>query len=388
MRKRKIFRKLYKDSYTFQVTVGYHNGQQKRKTYSVKGTLRDARAKYNDVVHSMQHVSYIEPTKLTVKEFLEPIWLRQREPGFRLRTVESYKRIIHDIVGEIGFVRLQQLRASDLKALYEKLAKERELSQRTLAKYHAMLSSALADAAADDLIVVNPCSKMKRNARPKSTKRYSETITLLDLDQIKTLLLTADGEGHQTAALAHLLVKGGLRKNEAAGTQWKDIDFASGTLTITRQLVVIGPEPVFGPPKSGKDRVIDLDDETLQRLSAHKKGQAELKLANRLHYHDIGLVFAKESRSNTDKLGMPLGTNNLGYRWLDPLLTKAGLPHVRVHDLRHCCAALMIFNGESLQTISERLGHKDMTVTATVYAHLLKGMQREAANRLGAALHG
>jgi integrase len=98
----------------------------------------------------------------------------------------------------------------------------------------------------------NPCSKMKRNARPKSTKRYSETITLLDLDQIKTLLRMADAEGHQSAALTHVLVKAGLRKNEAGGMQWKDIDFTAGTLTITRQLVVIGPEPIFGPPKSGK----------------------------------------------------------------------------------------------------------------------------------------
>ena len=296
--------------------------------------------------------------------------------------------MIQDVVDALGDVRLQQLRASDLKAFYLALAHKRGLSQRTMAKYHAMLHSALKDAENDDLIAANPARKV--TGKPKVTSRYSETMTLLTIEQIQAVMRAAKDDA-QSAALMAVFLDAGLRKNEAAGLRWQDVDLDAARIRVTRQLVVIGPEPVFGPPKGGRDRVVDLDSDTVKLLAAHRKAQAVLKLANRLHYRDLGLVFAKEERDRKrkhDVLGMPLATNNLGARWLDPLLTKAGCPHIRVHDLRHCCAAMLIANGEPLKAVADRLGHKDTTVTSQVYEHLFPGAQKEVARRLGAVIHG
>ena len=103
-------------------------------------------------------------------------------------------------------------------------------------------------------------------------------------------------------------------------------------------------------------------------------------------YKDLGLVFARDDPGKF--LGCPLQSPNLGKEWLDPLLAKAELPHIRVHDARHCCASLMIQNGEHTETIAARLGHSNSGITQRIYSHLMPGMQREAANRLGAVLHG
>jgi integrase len=124
---------------------------------------------------------------------------------------------------------------------------------------------------------------------------------------------------------------------------------------------------------------------------AHKRTQAELKMANRGTYHDHGLVFAKEYgdlNQRLDKLGHPLQANNLGERSLTKLCKSANVKRITIHGLRHTSATLLLAGGEPVHVVSERLGHRDATVTLTVYAHVLKSHQQGAADRLSTLLHG
>jgi integrase len=129
----------------------------------------------------------------------------------------------------------------------------------------------------------------------------------------------------------------------------------------------------------------------VELLRAHKRHQAEIKLANRPIYHDHGLVFAKEwgqLRRRPDSLRQPLQINNLGQHEFDKLIATAQVRRIKFHGLRHTCATLLLRAGEPVHVVSERLGHKTAQMTLDVYAHVLPDMQRNAAATIGGLLHG
>src|SRR5262245_37088147 len=100
-----------------------------------------------------------------------------------------------------------------------------------------------------------------------------------------------------------------MRKSELCGLGWKHVDLEAAQITVECQLTKPGPEPTFGLPKNGRSRTITITSETVELLRAHKRSQAELKMANRSAYHDHGLVFAKDYVDlcqRLDKLGHPL----------------------------------------------------------------------------------
>jgi integrase len=161
-------------------------------------------------------------------------------------------------------------------------------------------------------------------------------------------------------------------------------------VTFQRQLLKPGPSPVFGPVKNKTPRTVEIAAETVALLRRHRSHQAELKLANGEHYHDHGLVFAKEWGDLTrrrDTLGEPLQANNLGQREYAQLVKAAGVRQIKFHGLRHTCATLLLQAGVPAHVVQRRLGHKKIEITLTVYAHALPAMQQDAAARLAAVLH-
>jgi integrase len=165
----------------------------------------------------------------------------------------------------------------------------------------------------------------------------------------------------------------------------------TGTVTFVRQLVKPGRSPEFGPVKNGVPRTVNLADETVELLKAHKRCQAEVKMRNRTSYHDLGLVFAKEwgdLHGREDSLGLPLQSNNLGQRQFARMLKAANVKRISVHGLRHTSATLLLKAGVPAHVVQQRLGHKRIEMTLGIYAHCLPSMQQDAAKRLGALLYG
>src|SRR4029453_13307497 len=131
--------------------------------------------------------------------------------------------------------------------------------------------------------------------------------------------------------------------------------------TSQRQLLKPGGEPVFGAVKGKTPRTIEIAPETVALLRRHRGHQAELKLANGPHYHDHGLVFAKEWNDLTrghDSLGVPLSMCNLGAREYVRLIKTARVRRIKFHGLRHTCATLLLQAGVSRHVVQRRLGHK------------------------------
>jgi len=113
-----------------------------------------------------------------------------------------------------------------------------------------------------------------------------------------------------------------------------------------------------------------------------RRRQAQERLRAGTDYTDHGLVFATP-------MGQPLDKHNLVHRHFKPILEAAGLPkELRLYDLRHSCATLLLAAGENAKVVSERLGHAGITLTLDTYAHVLPTMQRQAADKLEAILFG
>ncbi|MEV4086332.1 site-specific integrase [Nonomuraea fuscirosea] len=155
-----------------------------------------------------------------------------------------------------------------------------------------------------------------------------------------------------------LIALRGLRRGEGAGLRWKDIDLEAGSAGIHWQITQLGWETIQGKPKTeASDRVIALDNDTVAVLRAHRRRQAAERLAAGDAWVDSGFVF-------TDEVGQPLHPQQVSDQFYR-LAYAAGLPPVRLHDLRHGAASLMLAAGVDLKVVQETLGHVSPPSPAT-----------------------
>jgi integrase len=169
----------------------------------------------------------------------------------------------------------------------------------------------------------------------------------------------------------------GLRRGELLGLRWRDIDLAAGTLTVRSTRVAVGADVVEGPPKTRRSRrVLPLDRLSEHALYVHRKAQtAASSKRGRLPSE---YVF-------TNDLGKPLSPGRVSRRFTE-LVTAAGLPRIRFHDMRHTSATLGLAGGESLKEVSARLGHSSIVVTADTYLTPPDHLARQSAVRLARTL--
>ncbi len=285
----------------------------------------------------------------------------------------------------LGGIRLQQLKPTDLKRYYN----ESSRSPTTLEQHHTLLHSALKAAQLQGLVQRNVASLVVgKPHRPEG--REDVLHHCWEAAEARRFIAAAKERGPQSAAFYTLALDTGARKGELCGLKWTDIDLDAGTVVMVRQLIKPGPSPLFGPLKNGESRTISVAPETVALLRKRKAHQAALTLANRAHYHDHGLVFAKEwehLQRHGDTLGHPLQMNNLGQHEYRRLVKQARVRPIKFHGLRHTCATLLLQAGVPPQVVQARLGHKRIEITMGIYAHALPSMQQDATTKLAAILH-
>lgn len=254
---------------------------------------------------------------------------------------------------------------------------ERRPSARTVQYTHAVLRSALQQAVREELVGRNVARLVETPAVEKTE------VKPLTRTEVRMLLRTATD--HRLYALWLLLVSTGLRRGEALGLTWADIDFERKQLRVRRNLQRIRRELVFGTPKTARSlRTISLPDGCVTALREHKQAQwaersdAALKWDPLPHQPDE-LIF-------TTQTGRPTDPRSLN-RMLTILCRKAKVRPVRVHDLRHTCASLLLAQGVDARTIMETLGHSTITMTLDTYAHVMDTTLKAAADQMDVALN-
>jgi integrase len=355
-------------------------GTSRREAY------KQAQAKLAELLVEMHKGTYVDATKMTLIDFLRDWYAKSVEPLKKSETARLYKSIIERIAkSSVASVPLQQLRAADLERYYAGL----DVAPNSVTIYHAIIHRALRMAVRDKLITANPASAVEDRPRPdRGLAQQTAKDNCWSVAEARAFLKAAKRASKQMAAFAHLALDSGARKSELLGLAWSAVDFEAGTIEISRQLAR-GVTATFSTTKTGRSRRISLAEETLTYLRVHKQSQAVLKLKNRTTYQDYGLVFAKQDSDlqlPTAKLGDPCpGLADWQY---ERVIKAAGVKRIKFHGLRHTSATLALSAGVPVHVVAARLGHSTATMTLNIYAHALPDMQKDAAARLGAVLHG
>jgi integrase len=173
--------------------------------------------------------------------------------------------------------------------------------------------------------------------------------------------------------LFYLAIFSGARRGELLALRWQDVDLETGQLSISRSVQHVNGEYVFSQPKTEKSRrtialplSAKLQLKQLREVTEHSRSRLDQKVK------DADLIF-----TNTYD-GIPLRPETVSNAW-EHTAKKAGVKIIRFHDARHTHASLMLQQGVPLKVVSERLGHSTISVTADVYAHVIPGMQENAA---------
>jgi integrase len=323
-------------------------------------------------------------------------WLASRV-SLRESTARSYAAHVRGyLVPYLGGIPLAALTAGDVQAMFTAVTRDetvlgRPVSAATLHRIHATLRAALNGAVRAGLINLNPgrYPELPRAVRPRPqvwtavmTERWQREGWRPEVG-VWTAAQTAEflryARGHRLYALFHLVALRGLRRGEAAGLTWADVDLEAGTLTVSGQLQQLGGRLTAGPPKTDAGRrVVALDKTTIAALREHQLRQRAERAAAGTRWTDTGYVF-------TTAAGGPVSPDRLT-RLFRALVADSGLPPVTLHGLRHGAATLALAGGTDLKVVQDQLGHSTITVTADTYTSVLPETARAAAERTAAVL--
>jgi len=261
---------------------------------------------------------------------------------------------------------LDQIKRADLKELISAKIKE-GLAAKTVKNVKAIISSILSHAFEDELIQAHPGLRLGKLVKDKDRKADVNPLTR---DEGRDFLEAVANNYPRYYPFFLCALRTGMRLGELRGLKWEDIDFREGFIEIKRSYT----KGRFTTPKNGKSRRVDMNrqlSETLKELRTERKAEALAK-----GWKDVPeLVFVNEEGNVIDDV-------NLRKRVFNKALEKAGMRRIRLHDLRHTFASLLIQNGESLAYVKDQLGHHSIQITVDTYGHLVPGANRQAVDRL------
>ena len=321
--------------------------------------------------------AYIERdgAKIRLDQYLDQ-WLKTIKSqicGKHIRKLREFARKIHP--PSLGKKPLVGIRPLDVRDVYQRMS-DSGLSSRTVPGAHWVLNAAFRQALRWEMILEVPTKGLKL---PRIRKRE---MRVFSVEEAKTFLRFALPTMYGT--LFALAVTTGMRPSEYIGLKWQDIDWERRTVSVKRTLRK-GPtgQWEYGETKrAGGRRIIRLQNWVLAKLKELKQRQTENPVDDPEEWPEaVDLIFVTES-------GRPVNVNSLVYKHFKPILKRAGLPNLRLYDLRHTAATLALTVGVSPKVVSEQLGHTSAAFTLDVYSHVLPHMQDDAAAKVEAALLG
>ena len=353
------------------VFLGYRDGKPHRK-YVTRRTRALVAAEIGRLLEAQRQGQVITTGGMTVGEWLTTYLEQVAKPQVRPRTYDRYRSDIDGhIVPAIGRHRLDKLRPAHLVALYNTRAAE-GLSGASLRHMHAVIRRALNVAVKWQLIAVNPAVLVD------APRAGQHEITPLSAAEAQGLIKAAVGDRMEARWLVGLELV--LRRGEALGLWWDDLDLDAGLLRVRRALQrQHGGGLVFAEPKTQRSkRTIPLPAQLADVLRQHRVRQEQERITAGSLWQDSPCVF-------TTPIGTPVDPRN-DFREFKKLLDRGSLPSVRLHDLRHTAASLLLAQNVPARVVMEILGHSQIALTMNTYSHVAPEVSREAADRMARLL--
>ena len=333
--------------------------KQKKRGFKTK---KDAQSALNEVLNDISKGKLITTAKYTYSEFLD-IWIKQIESLVASSTLSTYASAVSIYLKPlIGHYLIKELNIRLLTDFKSQLH-SKGLSNNYISKIIAVLKNSLNYAVEQEYIPANPAEKI---SKPSETLKTN--IQWTDED-IKRFMNLTRGTSYYPAYL--LAIFCGLRRGEALGLSWSEIDFDKSQLIVLRVLSADGKTLIDKPKTKGSKRSVSIPSHILEELKniKHEQEKSNIPL-----FQDLKLVVPNE-------VGNPVNPRNL-LRNMASLIKKAEVPKVTFHDLRHIHASLLLQQNIHMKVVSERLGHSKISITMDRYSHLIPTLQSEAADSL------
>ena len=361
-----------------------------------KPTRHEVAEEMTNTLRDQQRGIVIAPGNQTVGQFLQA-WLTALKSDVTPATFISYESTVRlHLIPAIGDLRLSKLGAPHVQRLKDETIKAvvhvgpgvkkpaegrpvptaQHLSSSTVRICLKVLRMALDHACKLDLVARNVALLVDF---PKVEHAEIEPFTA---EQAMKFIEAT--KGHRLGALFSVATAIGLRKGEALGLKWSAIDFERGTLAvrIALQRVKMPGEKkgqlILTEPKRKSRRTINLPRICVSALLEHRTMQEQERRLAGSRWKEADYVF-------TTGIGTPMEPRNLE-RAYQQILALAGLHHIRIHDLRHTAATLLLTQGVHPRVVMELLGHSQIAITMNTYSHVVPALMKEAANQMDAAL--
>ena len=242
------------------------------------------------------------------------------------------------------------------------------LDRRTVNYVHTILHRAFKDAVRWGRLSRNPTDA----ADPPRAGQKSDSVQTWDATTLRTFLSQSRDAGDRLHALWVLLATTGMRRGEAIGIRWKDVDLDKGRLSVVQTITQTRSKVTIGEPKTSRGRrSISLDGATVGVLRDHRKAMLEERLLVGPDFADEGLVFHLPD-------GACLRPDAVSSQFLRRV-EKFGQPRLTIHGLRHTWATLALDQGIHPRVVQERLGHSTIAITLGIYSHVSPTLHDEAA---------
>ena len=347
-------------------------GGQRRYLYGK--TRAEVVAKLRAVQNEAASGVQAEPTKMTVSEYLR-CWIDTSRPNLRAGTVALYETLARlYVTPKLGTTRVSKLQPIQLQGLYNGIL-GRGLKPRTAEQVHRLLHKALGDAVKWRLLPQNVASSVQA---PKNEPVEHRTWTQ---DETQRFLRCAIRDDSRWSPLWLFLLGSGCRIGEALALRWSDLNWTEPSVRIERSLSHYGNRRVEGPPKTRAGfRTITLPTFATDAFERQRVSYLALSRAvGAPGPHDVDdRVFSTEGG------GVPYPCD-LRKRFHEAC-RRAGVPKMRVHDLRHVHATAAIASGVDAKTVQHRLGHATLAMTLGVYAKATRAGDVLAARALDAVI--
>ena len=356
-------------------------GRERHRWHAAGDTRKGAEQVLAELVKRVHDGDYRAPERITVGEYLLERWLPTKQAQLRPSTFASYhNNVITHVVPRIGSIPLQKLQPEDLDTLYAQLLREGRrngggggLAPKTVRIIHGIIRKALADAQRKGTVTRNVADLADP---PKVRPGGSREMTVWSADELREFL--AGIEDSEWYVPIFLAANTGMRRGEVLGLAWRNVDLDNARLVVSQQILSVEYQATVADVKTTNSRrTIDLDPRTVTVLRSWRRQQLEQRMSTGRRSDDE-FVFTRPD-------GGPIHPDLFSQSW-DRLMRASDVRRIRLHDLRHTHATILLKAAVPVKVVSERLGHSSPAFTMTVYQHVLPGMQADAAAAFGRAV--
>ena len=315
----------------------------------------------------------LEAAKIkTLRQYADDVFMVEKELSFSENSRSNYRQFLDKhILPVLGEIPMEEITSAMLKNLLFSFQKK-GYAHSSVAKLHMILGGIFKMARQDETISSNPmeivsCPAARKDEHPKD--ELEKAFTVQELSHILNCL---ENEPLKWQTYIHLVSDTGLRRGEACGLQWADINWKLGTITVKHNLQYTKSAGVYlTNPKNGQTRMVDIGPKVIELLQRLRTEQATKCISKFVFYQE----------GSPDPMNPQTPT-----RYFKKLEKRYGIKDFHPHKLRHTSASISLTHGGDLVSVSQRLGHSDTAVTLRMYAHANEESIRKAGQAVRDAL--